>query len=99
MQPKAYGALSSLKHNKADFDELLKNLANKYNVSAGAVILLWLKKLGIVAVTTTSKQERFDEYKKLYSDQVALSDEDAEQVSTVGKQYLEIKFPEHLTNI
>lgn len=68
-------------------------------MSTGAVILLWLKKLGIVAVTTTSKQERFDEYKKVYSDEVTLSDEDIQSVTNIGKQYLEIKFPEHLQNI
>lgn len=72
-------------------------MGGKYGLSKGAIILLWLKSHNIVAVTTTSKDERFEEYNKVYSS--TLEEADRKAISNLGKQYLDIKFPEHLSNV
>ncbi|TIB83011.1 conjugated polyketone reductase C1 [Wallemia mellicola] len=84
----AYGALAALTSPKSDLDNLFSQLGEKYGLSKGAIILLWLKSHKIVAVTTTSKDERFEEYNKVYAS--TLEEVDGEAISKLGKQYLDI---------
>ena len=93
----AYGALAALTSPKSDLDNLFGQLGEKYGLSKGAIILLWLKSHKIVAVTTTSKDERFEEYNKVYAS--TLEEVDREAISKIGEQYLDVKFPEHLSNV
>lgn len=61
----AYGPLTAVtKAAPGPVDEILQRLARKYNVTAGEICLRWCVEQGVVAVTTSSKEDRLRQYLK-----------------------------------
>ena len=59
----AYGPLTAAtKAKPGPCDELLASLAKKYYVSEGEIALRWCIDQGIVAITTSGKEERLSDY-------------------------------------
>lgn len=59
----AYGPLTpATKAKPGPCDDLLEKLACKYYVSEGEIALRWCIDQGIVAITTSSKEERLSDY-------------------------------------
>ncbi|KAF9885444.1 hypothetical protein FE257_012880 [Aspergillus nanangensis] len=65
-------------------DGLLSELANKYGVSEGDVLLRWSLDRGTVAITTSSKEDRLASY--LHALTFALTPTEVEQISEIGQQ-------------
>lgn len=59
----AYGALAPLTRSRnGPLDAVIESLADKYNVTAGVVCLRYCLDRGVVAITTTGKETRMEEY-------------------------------------
>lgn len=59
----AYGPLTAVtKAKPGPCDEILESLAKKYYVSEGEIALRWCIDQGIVAITTSGKEERMSDY-------------------------------------
>lgn len=65
----------------------LSRIANSHgaDISEAAVLLAWLMQTNVVAVTTTTKAERLDEYAQ--SLKVKLTPEEIQEISDVGATY------------
>ncbi|KAB8360670.1 hypothetical protein FH972_024407 [Carpinus fangiana] len=63
----------------------LMKIAAKHNVSTGAVLLRWQIQKDIVAITTTTKKERLEDYMKVGS--FALTAEEMKLITEVGLTY------------
>ena len=57
----------------------------------------WLNSI-YITFSTTSKAERFEEYKTVYSS-LTLTKDEVDNVSNIGKKYLNIIFPERKRNL
>lgn len=81
----SYAGLAPItKTRHRDFDTLLEALAEKYGQTTQAVLYNWLRKHGVLVVTTSSKKERLEEIKGLAKE---ISDEDRAEIDRVGSQY------------
>jgi len=79
----AYGPLTAItKASPGPLDDVYKQLAHKYGVSPGAVALRWTIDQGVVALTTSAKEERLQEYLKVV--QFKLTPAEVKQISEVG---------------
>ena len=59
----AYGPLTAVtKAKPGPCDEKLASLAKKYNVSEGEISLRWCIDQGVVAITTSGKEQRLSDY-------------------------------------
>ena len=59
----AYGPLTPVtKAKPGSCDAILDNLARKYDVSTGEIALRWCIEQGIVAITTSGKEDRLRDY-------------------------------------
>ena len=63
-------------------DNILPNIAQKYGVGGGAVLLRWAVNQKVVPITTTAKMERMDEY--LSSLDLELTREEQKELARVG---------------
>ena len=60
--PSAYGPLTAVtKAKPGPCDTLLEALANKYYVSEGEIALRWCLDQGVVAITTSGKEQRLSD--------------------------------------
>lgn len=81
----AYAPLAAItKAKPGPVDDVYAKLAKKYNVSEGQVALRWCIDQGIVAITTSSKEDRIKEYLRITDFQLAK--EDIEEISLLGKE-------------
>lgn len=74
----------------------LKRIAAAHGdgVSEAAILIAWLLRRGVVAVTTTTKVDRLEEYASALG--VTLSDAEVEEITTVGASYhFRTSWPEH----
>ena len=81
----SYGPLTPITRAKGGpLDNLLSSLSKKYAVSEGDIILRWVIQRGVVAITTTSKEERLLEY--LQTLRFNLLPNEAEEISKIGSE-------------
>ncbi|KAI9673323.1 MAG: hypothetical protein M1829_004089 [Trizodia sp. TS-e1964] len=81
----AYAPLTPVTRAKGGpLDGLLQQLALKYGVSEAAIALRWVIDQGIVAITTSGKEDRLTDYLTVNSFQ--LSSEEVEEISRVGDE-------------
>ncbi|KAG4423414.1 hypothetical protein IFR04_003381 [Cadophora malorum] len=65
-------------------DDVHERLAKKYNVTKGEIALRWAIDQGIVAVTTSSNEDRLKQYLKVTG--FKLTEEEIEEIATEGKK-------------
>ena len=83
----AYGALAPLTRNiPGPLDEMIVDIAERYGVSTGLVCLRWCVQQGVVAVTTSGKRERMEEYLRVFDFQ--LTGEEIRLIGEAGMQCL-----------
>ncbi|KAK2739171.1 hypothetical protein FQN55_009577 [Onygenales sp. PD_40] len=81
----AYAPLSPATRAKGGpLDDILAELAKKYGVSEGEVLLRWTIDRGAVTITTSGKKSRLTEY--LRAVQFELTPAEIEQISEIGDQ-------------
>lgn len=81
----AYGPLSAVtKAAPGPLDPVYKKLAEKYGVSEGEIALRWTIDQGVVALTTSAKEERLKNYLRVNG--FKLTKEEVGEISTVGKE-------------
>ncbi len=81
----AYGPLSAVtKAKPGPLDEYMAQLAKKYYVSEGEVSLRWCMDQGIVAVTTSGKEERLSDYLRALA--FKLTPKEVEEIARLGLQ-------------
>lgn len=81
----AFGPLTAItKAKPGPCDAVLTELAKKYEVSEEAVALRWCIDQGVVAITTSSKEERLKDY--LDVTKFNLSTEEVESVRNAGME-------------
>ncbi|KAI5919502.1 Aldo/keto reductase [Camillea tinctor] len=82
----AYSPLAPLTAARpGPLDDTFAELAKKYGVSESEIVLRWVIDQGIVAITTSKKEERLQGYmKNLFS--FKLSAEEVKRISEIGKQ-------------
>ena len=81
----AFGPLTPItKARPGPVDEALKTLATKYGVGEEAVALRWCVEMGVVAVTTSGREERLRGY--LQATGFELTGEEVEEMSRRGKE-------------
>lgn len=68
------------------FIELIDELASKYKKTRTQILLKWVIERGIVPITTTSKLERFEEFKGIF-DNWNLSAADVDAITKAGAEY------------
>lgn len=94
----AYGPLvPETKAKPGPCDSVLENLAKKYNVGVGQILLRWCIDQGVVVITTSSKEDRLKEY--LTALQFALPQIEIEDIAVAGdkkhfRAYWQNKFAE-----
>jgi diketogulonate reductase-like aldo/keto reductase len=83
----AYGALAPVTRNiPGPLDETLEMLAKKYSVSKGMICLRWCIDQGVVAVTTSQKEQRMEEYLRVF--EFELTQEEVQEIGEKGSECL-----------
>ena len=81
----AYGPLTPItKARPGPCDDILASLAKKYYVSEGEIALRWCIDQGVVAITTSSKEERLSDY--LRATAFKLTPREVEDLNKAGTQ-------------
>ena len=81
----AYGPLTPVtKAKPGPCDEMLAQLAKKYYVSEGEIALRWCMDQGVVAITTSTKEERMSDY--LRATTFSVTPKEVKQLAEMGKQ-------------
>ena len=81
----AYGPLTAItKASPGHLDETYKQLARKYGVGEAEIALRWCIDQGVVALTTTGKEQRLKSYLKVA--EFKLSPKEIETISEVGQE-------------
>ena len=81
----AYSPLTPVtKAKPGPCDPLLASLAKKYYVSEGEIALRWCIDQGVVAVTTSGKEERLSDY--LRATTFSMTPKEVQELSTAGLQ-------------
>ncbi|KAJ2902357.1 hypothetical protein MKZ38_000674 [Zalerion maritima] len=82
----AYGPLTAItRAAPGPLDPVYKKLATKYGVSEAEVALRWTLDMGVVTITTTSKEERLESYLRNLS-AFKLTPKEVEEIAEVGNQ-------------
>ncbi|KPI34989.1 NAD/NADP-dependent indole-3-acetaldehyde [Cyphellophora attinorum] len=82
----AYGPqLPVTRFTGGPLDPILESLAKKYAVNPGEILLRWVIDQGIVAVTTSSKEQRLSDYLRIFT--FNLTPKEIEQISETGSGY------------
>ncbi|TID23837.1 hypothetical protein CANINC_003129 [Pichia inconspicua] len=68
-----------------EFDQFLTELSKKYSKTKTQLLLRWVIQQNIVPITTTSKVERFEEYKGIF--EFELAESDVEKIKELGNAY------------
>jgi diketogulonate reductase-like aldo/keto reductase len=81
----AYGPLTAVtKASPGPLDETYQSLAKKYGVTEGEIALRWVIDQGVVALTTSSKEQRLKSYLK--TAEFKLTPKEVETISEIGQQ-------------
>ncbi|KAI1005496.1 hypothetical protein K3495_g2725 [Podosphaera aphanis] len=81
----AYAPLTAVvKAKPGPLDSTYEELAKKYDATPGVIALRWIVDQGAIALTTTSSEERLQEY--LGIQKFKLTPEDVETISEIGKK-------------
>ena len=81
----AYGPLTAAtKAKPGPCDSILVSLANKYYVSEGEIALRWCIDQGVVAITTSGKEERLNDY--LRATKFSMTPKEVRDISEAGDQ-------------
>lgn len=81
----AYGPLSAVtKAKPGPCDELLASLAKKYYVSEGEIALRWCIDQGVVAITTSGKEQRLSDYLRAMT--FTLTPKEVKDLAALGKE-------------
>lgn len=81
----SYGPLTPVTRAQGGpLDELLSTLAKKYSVTAEQILLRWVIDIGVVPVTTSSKESRLRTY--LQALRIELTPEEVDNISEIGEQ-------------
>ena len=81
----AYAPLTPVtKARPGPCDDLLASLAKKYFVSEGEIALRWCIDKGVVAITTSSKEERLNDYMRAVA--FKLTPKEVDEISKAGEQ-------------
>ncbi|POS84235.1 putative NAD/NADP-dependent indole-3-acetaldehyde reductase, partial [Erysiphe pulchra] len=81
----AYGPLTAVtKAKPGPLDGLYDELAKKYSVTPGEIALRWIIDQGVVALTTSGKEERLKQYQKI--SQFKLTEEEINSITETGKK-------------
>jgi diketogulonate reductase-like aldo/keto reductase len=79
----AYGPLTAaIRATPGPLDDTYKTLAKKYNVTIGEIALRWIIDQGVVALTTSSSEDRLKQYQKATT--FKLSPGEVEEISKIG---------------
>ncbi len=95
----AYGPLTAVtKAKPGPCDKMLASLAIKYYVSEGEIALRWCLDQGVVAITTSGKEERLSDYLRAMT--FKLTPREVNELSELGLQkhyraYWQTKFAEN----
>lgn len=81
----AYGPLvPETKAKPGPCDSLLENLAKKYNVGFGQVLLRWCIDQGVVVVTTSANEDRLKGYVRAF--EFKLTPKEVEDIAAAGAE-------------
>lgn len=81
----AYGPLTPVtKAKPGPCDALLEKLARKYYVSEGEIALRWCIEQGIVAITTSGKEERLSDYLRAIA--IKLTPQEVSDIAAAGAE-------------
>ena len=81
----AYSPLTPItKGRPGPCDEILASLAKKYYVSEGEILLRWCIDQGVVAVTTSSKEERLTDYLRVTA--FKMTPKEVKEIAEAGLQ-------------
>ncbi|RDW95306.1 putative NAD indole-3-acetaldehyde reductase [Coleophoma crateriformis] len=80
----AYGPLTAVARTSGPLDPVYEELARKYGVTPGEIALRWVIDQGIVAITTSSKEDRLKAYLKVA--QFKLTPKEVDQIKELGQQ-------------
>lgn len=81
----AYSTLSPITKAKGGpIDGMIGELAEKYKVSEGVVLLRWVMEQGIVPISTSRNESRMTEY--LQAAQTRLAEDEVQEISRLGDQ-------------
>ncbi|MCJ1433870.1 hypothetical protein MMC27_003235 [Xylographa pallens] len=80
----AYGPLTAITKGKpGPCDDILASLAKKYFVSEGEICLRWCLDQGVIAITTSDKEERLSDY--LRATTFSMTPKEVENLSQAGQ--------------
>jgi diketogulonate reductase-like aldo/keto reductase len=81
----AYGPLTAItKASPGPLDEMYKQLAHKYGVGEAEIALRWCIDQGVVALTTSDKEQRLKKYLKVA--EFKLTPKEIETISEIGQE-------------
>jgi diketogulonate reductase-like aldo/keto reductase len=81
----AYAPLTAItRASPGPLDQTYKDLARKYGVTEGEIALRWAIDQGIVALTTSAKEERLNAYLKAID--IKLTPKEISTISEIGKE-------------
>lgn len=80
----AYGPLTAVTKTDGPLDPIYKGLARKYGVTPGEIALRWCIDQGVVALTTSAKEDRLKAYQKVA--QFKLTPKEVEEIKEVGSK-------------
>ena len=82
----AYGPLVPVvKRAGGPLDPKLQELAHKYDVSPGEILLRWAIEMGVVPITTTSKEKRMIDMLRVFT--FKLSPEEVDEITDIGNSH------------
>jgi len=82
----AYGPLTPITKAKGGpLDGYLESLAKKYAVNPGEILLRWCVDQGVVAITTSSKEQRMSDMLRIFT--FELTPKEVEEISETGKTH------------
>jgi diketogulonate reductase-like aldo/keto reductase len=82
----AYGPLLPITRGSGGpLDPLLDSLAKKYAVSPSEILLRWVIEQDVVALTTSSKEQRLSDYLRVFT--FKLTPKEVEEISSVGNSH------------
>ena len=83
IEVEAFKGLTPLHKGKGGpLDQLLDSLAKKYDATPSAILLRWYIQQNVVAITTTRKPERLEEYKQALIFQLEAAE--MEEITQIG---------------
>lgn len=91
----AYAPLTPVTKAKGGpLDGYLESLAKKYAVNPGEILLRWCVEQEVVAITTSSKEQRLSDMLRIFTFQ--LTPKEVEEISTKGNQHHFRAFWQHI---